>query len=199
MTTIPAPSTETPTHRASAEDAERRETRHAVQRLLQQAESLQIGSPTAALVRWRAASLVLIHTVCPPDHIAWQMLCPEAPWHPAATAEAEREQAFADGWAITRGVLEGLLPTLTEADPGPQPTAASPGGRRCQSADRTEPPALRLPGDINLVMLGAPQVHGAQGQTGSNRVSRLTESRSGSICILAPTTTPWTTPCGPTE
>ncbi|MFJ8752055.1 hypothetical protein ACIREO_22395 [Streptomyces sp. NPDC102441] len=176
MTTPPASSTETPTRRPIAADTERRHTRHAVQRLIEQAESLEIGSPTSALVRWRATALVLIHTVCPPDHIAWQMLRPEAPWHPAGTAEAEkREQAYADGWAITRGVLEGLLPTLTEADPGPQLAEASPGRHGCQSADRTEPPALRLPGDINLVMLGAPQVQGAQGQTGSNRISRLTE------------------------
>jgi hypothetical protein len=153
-----------------------RHTRHAVQRLLEQAEHLDLNSPIATLTRWRAAALVVIRSICGPDDIAWQILRPEATWHPAATAEAgKQEQAFAEGWAITLGVLEGLLPSLMEAEPGPETPEPDSAGQQDEPDDSPAIPLPRPSTGLNLVLLGAPQVRGAQGPVESNRLSRLTE------------------------
>ncbi|MFM9462663.1 hypothetical protein ACKI1K_07390 [Streptomyces scabiei] len=153
-----------------------RHTRHAVQRLLEQAESLDLNSPVATLTRWRATALVVIRSICGPDDIAWQILRPQAAWYPTATAEmSKQEQAFADGWAITLGVLEGLLPSLMEGEPSPELPEADSAGWQGEAVDRPTTPLPPPSTGINLVLLGAPQVRGAQGPVDSGRRSRLTE------------------------
>ncbi|MFZ3491800.1 AfsR/SARP family transcriptional regulator [Streptomyces sp. 5.8] len=150
--------------------------RSAVEGLLEQAEHLDINSPIATLARWRAAALIVIRTLCPPDHIAWQMLRPATPWSLSATAEGtDREQVFAEGWSITLGVLQGLLPSLMGSEPNRR-------ALDCRSVQQDEMDAWAStsrsgpsPG-IELVVLGTPQVRGAQGPCESRRISRLTES-----------------------
>ncbi|MET7605907.1 bacterial transcriptional activator domain-containing protein [Streptomyces avermitilis] len=153
-----------------------RHTQHAVQCLLEQAEYLDLNSPIATLTRWRAAALVVIRSICGPHDIAWQILRPEATWFPATMVEAsKRELAFAEGWAITLGVLEGLLPTLMEAESGPATPEADSVGQQDDPDDWPAIPFPRPSTGLNLVLLGAPQVRGAQGPVESKRRSRLTE------------------------
>ncbi|ATM24541.1 putative large membrane protein (plasmid) [Streptomyces alboflavus] len=142
-----------------------------VRRLLDEAQSLGIDSPTAVLARWRATALIVLRALCPPDDIAWRILHLEAPWHPATAADPrERDQAFADGWSITIGVLEGLLATVPGPDPSP---ATAPAGLQEQNEDATSSaePSAR----IGLALFGAPQVHGATGPAEPRRIARLTE------------------------
>lgn len=156
--------------------------RQAVQTLLAEAATFDVNSPISALTRWRATALVIIQSLCTPGDIAWQVLRLEAPWSLTDTAEAGvREQELAEGWSITYGVLEGLLPLLPsmgEADLGPEliePRELLPVGESDQSVDWARVSFPGPPGSVGLTLLGTPQVSGARGQVESNRTSRLTE------------------------
>lgn len=135
-------------------------------RLLQEAETLDANSPIFVLARWRAAALVVIQSLCRPEDPAWQILRPEAPWTLPSTVDGDaREEMFAEGWAITCGVLEGLLHTLPLPEQDrPEPAEPPVPVEREQAIDWATLPFPQPSAGIYLVLLGSPQVHGARGR-----------------------------------
>jgi hypothetical protein len=146
-------------------------------RLLQEAETLDANSPISVLARWRAAALVVIQSLCRPEDPAWQILRPEAPWTMPSTVDGDaREEMFAEGWAITCGVLEGLLHTLPLPEQDrPEPAEPPVPVEREQAIDWATLPFPQPSAGIYLLLLGSPQVHGARGRVETQRLSRLTE------------------------
>lgn len=151
--------------------------RQIAHRLLEEAKTLDANSPISALARWRAAALVVIQSLCQPEDPAWQILRHGAPWTMPSAADSDaREDVFAEGWAITSGVLEGLLHTLPLPEQDrPEPAEPPVPAEREQAIDWATTTFPQPSAGIYLVLLGSPQVHGAHGRVETQRLSRLTE------------------------
>lgn len=147
-----------------------------IRNLISRAASLTADSPPYDLARWRATALVVLSAICPPDHLVWKLLRPDTDWNAAPTPH--NDQAFAQGWGITLGVLEGLvahLPPDHQTEPlelgAPErilTTASAPALYRPALRKDTDPlqdlaatgPVLRLLGPAAVLGTGGPQPDG---------------------------------------
>ncbi|MEU0110663.1 bacterial transcriptional activator domain-containing protein [Streptomyces sp. NPDC006251] len=81
-----------------------------IRNLISRAQSLTADSPTYDLARWRATALVVLSAICPPGDLVWKLLRPDTDY--SAALSPHNDQAFAEGWGTTLGVLEGLVAHL---------------------------------------------------------------------------------------
>jgi hypothetical protein len=89
------------------------ETTTVIRQLISRGTPLTADSPPYDLAWWRATALVVLSAICPPDELVWKWLRPDTAGSP--TTYPPSDQSFAEGWATTLGILEGLVAHLPPA------------------------------------------------------------------------------------